>query len=93
MLKMVRLRSPQGLTSMPPKPPVGNVIWNEWSNSGVDRNIPKIDSVYGSSCSTVALGGTSMAPKTTPWSSLGASSADENRYIGATSSVSTPQTV
>ncbi len=40
----------------------------------------------GVSCSSVALAGTSIAPNTTPWSSVGASSLAENMYIGTTSS-------
>jgi hypothetical protein len=66
MAKTLRLRSSHGLTSMPPKPPVGKVIWKLWSNSGVVWNVRLICSVYGVSCSSVALAGTSMAPKTTP---------------------------
>ena len=39
-------------------------------------------SVYGRSCSSVAFGGTSMAPKTTPWSSFGRELlAGENMYM------------
>ena len=59
--KMLRLRSSHGFTSMPPKPPFGNVIWKLWSNSGVDcEDCVDLPRCTASSCSSVALAGTSM---------------------------------
>jgi hypothetical protein len=55
----VRSRSVQGLTIMPPKPPLGKVIWKLWLNSGVDVKALNTCSVNGVSCSMVALAGTS----------------------------------
>ncbi len=78
MANMLRFRSSQGFTSMPPKPPVGNVTWKLWSYSGVEAYIFWTVSTYGMSCSTVAFAGASTAPKMTPWSSAGASSCGEN---------------
>ena len=66
MATMSRLRSVQGLTIMPPKPPLGKVIWKLWLNSGVDLKLLNTCSVKGVSCSMVALAGTSTAPNTTP---------------------------
>ena len=63
---MLRGRSVHGFTIMPPKPPLGNVIWKLWLNSGVDLKVRKTCSVKGVSCSIVALAGTSMAPNMTP---------------------------
>ena len=41
----VRFRNRQGLTSIPPNPWPGNVIWNECSNSGVARKMRPTSSV------------------------------------------------
>ena len=88
MAKICRLRWSQGLTNMPPKPWKGKVIWKAASNSGVSLKMRVTSARKGSSCSSVALGGTSIAPNTTPWSSLGASSLGENMYMGTTAKVS-----
>jgi len=90
---MLRARSSHGFTIRPPKPPVGNVSWKLWLNSGTDLKVRKTCSVKGVSCSIVALAGTSIAPNITPWSSMGASSLAENMYIGTTSSDRTPHTM
>ena len=46
------------------------------------------EGLTGVSCSNVALGGTCIEVNMTPWSSLGASSFGEKRYIGTTRMVS-----
>ena len=91
--KMLRVRSSQGFTIMPPKPPLGKVSWKLLLNSGIDWKLRKIFSVKGVTCSMVALAGVSTLPNTTPWSSVGASSFPENRYMGTTRSERTPQTM
>ena len=75
---VVFLRWLQGFVTMPPKPPVGLVIWKMLSASGNDRYTSWTCDEKSFVCSIVALGAAWMTPKTTLWSSFGASSFCEN---------------
>jgi len=88
---MVRVRLSQGLLRKPKKPWPGVTSWKLWSNSGTVLTTLWTSLVNVVSCSMVAFGGRSKAPKMKLWTSLGASSAGENMNIGTTHSVSTIQ--
>ena len=72
------LRSLQGLVTMPPKPPVGPVSWKMLWLSGNDLYTSMTFLEKSDVWSSVALGAAWMIPKTTAWSSTGASSFCEN---------------
>ena len=75
---MLLLRSSQGFVTMPEKPPLGNVIWNVACVSGNDWKTSLTCLVKSFVWSSVALGAAWTMPKTTLWSSVGASSFCEN---------------
>ena len=72
-------RSLQGLVTIPPKPPVGNVIWKMLSDSGNERYTSWISPANSRVWSRVEFAAAWTIPNTTPWSSTGASSRCESR--------------
>ena len=91
--KTFRFRSSQGLTTIPPNPELGKVIWKVKSVSGSLRKIRFTSAEKMRFWSSVELADASRMPKMTPWSSTGASSLADMMNIGTAARDTATQTV
>ena len=92
MSNTVRSLSSHGLTTIPPNPELGKVIWKVKSVSGTFRKIRLTSAALRLFWSRVELADASRIPKMTPWSSVGASSLADMKNIGTASMDTTIQT-
>ncbi len=79
---MFRFRWSHGLTTIPPNPELGKVIWKVKSVSGSLRKTRLASEVKMRFWSRVEFADASTIPKMTPWSSRGASSLADIMNIG-----------
>ena len=88
-----RVRSFQGFSPIPQKPPDGKVIWNVNLVSGMAITVRFTSRVERATWSRVELDGVLTMPKMTPWSSTGASSRGDCRNMATARTEIRPQAV
>lgn len=93
MSNTVRVRSPQGFKTMPPKELAGWVMRKVRAVSGWLRKNLLAAAVEMTVCSRVPLAGVCAMARMTPWSSAGASSLGERMNMGTAARESTIQTM